>query len=338
MARRVAAVVVVLALAALISFLLWLPADPPAAPTPVAPAAVLEPVPPVVVAPQPEDEPPVLLLDAGMDAGSPRATGVVTIALMRDEQPVVGPRLALRNAQGEAASRPTDVMGLATFELPQGSWLVMAPEEVAGHPIEVTGEPSRVTLTLPPLRRVEGEVLDETGAPVPSRIVTARRPQVSTPDLRSDVEPPEDRREVARTDDAGRFSFITTEESLELEVLRGTSRARKQIAPPVSDVKLVLEQLVVLTVVSPLQGLVLLSVSSRRETSQHQFSGTRELRVPVGELDVRGLLSIRGQLLRTAHHVVVQAEQPNVLRLAFSPVPPVSGLVRDPRGDRRGRA
>jgi hypothetical protein len=138
--------------------------------------------------------------------------------------------------------------------------------------------------------------------------------------------------EVARSDTDGHFSFLTTEESLDLVATRGDARAQMHVVPPASGLVLRLERLAVLSVIPPQGVRVLLSVSSRSTTVLHQLTGPTELRVPVGELDARGLAIIRSKLQRASHRLTVKTDQPNVLRLEFAPAPPISGVVRDASG------
>jgi hypothetical protein len=194
------------------------------------------------------------------------------------------------------------------------------------------------------LRRVEGEVLDEQGAPLAGVPITVQAPRLSRRDglgrftlIEGEdslpLEASEERgKEVARSDTGGHFSFLTLEESLELVATRGDSIARKQVVPPASGVKLRLEQLAVLSVIPPQGAKVVLSLASRFETVVHQVSAPTELHVPVGELDARALAVIHGRLQRASHQVLVKADPPNVLRLEFSPATPISGVVQDGTG------
>jgi hypothetical protein len=301
--RRVLVVLVLVAVATLIT-VTWPQGEavtPAFAPAP-APAPVVNP--PVGAAALPLTPP----------AGERESVvGQVTIALERDGKPEVGPRITLRDAEGAEEGRTTDVMGLATFSLPLGSWLVMEPREVAGEAIEVTREPRRVTLTMPSLRRVDGEVLDDQGGPVSDVAITAE----GAP--------------LARTDARGHFAFTTVEQTLLLSATTGRARVTKQVSAPASGVQLRLELVTKLSLLSAANRLTV-SVSSRSGTTTHEVHGNGEIEVPVGELDVTALAVVRGKLQRARHRLVTHADQGAMLKLDFAAPPPVSGVVRDPTG------
>ena len=302
---------------------------------------------PTAVAPRPfEPIPGEAVAEVG-DAGA--ASGVITIAVERDGKPEVGPRLVLRNAAGDEVSRTTDVMGTATFTLSLGEWLVMRPEGLAGERVEVTEEPRHVTLTLRPLLRVEGTVLDERGAPAADVPVTRLEPQLTIGTnrfsltalgepldpsniLSGDVDSDDVGEEVARTDAAGHFAFDSVEESVVLRASRGAARAVLETGAPARDLTLRLEEVAWLTVVAPSRGQAIVSLQFRTGRVVRQLDGEVRLRLPVGEVQSRALTVERGQLLRASQRVVVKGGEKNELRLAFSEAPPVSGVVLDARG------
>lgn len=338
MNRRGVALVVVVVLA--IGFGAWwlssLPVEVNSSPpAPIAERVEVQPPPPIQP-PPPEPvvmSPPRVLAepDAGMLAE-------LEIEVVQNGEQLIGVRVELEGPGGRV-SRPTDVMGFARFTLPTGSWRITEPalpERIVPYdggsyddwaaairrtttaPIEVTAPLTRYRHLMPTLGKFRIRVVDERNQPVIGAEIGFGGFGIS---------------EKKFSDHRGELTVETTAEVLQVQARSGSRRSMLRTATAKEVTTLVLEEWTQLKVdTTPTSGGCLYVRVMYRDEVVAVGCFSESILVPVGNLSVLARRNIKGSTYSGRARTDTKAGIENVLEIALSPTPPITGRLVDATG------